>query len=49
MSLRDVQSAVVIFVNGATDYSALQLGRDLDCQYKMAFDAQATIASPVRI
>ena len=30
-------SAVAIFVNGAKGHSALQLSRDLDCQYKTAF------------
>jgi hypothetical protein len=29
--------AFAIFVNGAKSYSALQLSRDLDCQYKTAF------------
>jgi transposase-like protein len=37
MSLRDILGAVAIFVNGAKGYSALQLSRDLDCQYKTAF------------
>ena len=30
-------SAICIFVNGAKGISALQLSRDLDCQYKTAF------------
>ena len=29
--------AIAIFVNGAKGHSALQLSRDLDCQYKTAF------------
>ena len=29
--------AIAIFVNGANGHSALQLSRDLDCQYKTAF------------
>ena len=37
MHLRDVLAAIAIFVNGAKGYSALQLSRDLDCQYKTAF------------
>lgn len=37
MALRDILMAVAIFVNGAKGHSALQLSRDLDCQYKTAF------------
>jgi transposase-like protein len=37
MALRDILGAVAIFVNGAKGHSALQLSRDLDCQYKTAF------------
>lgn len=37
MSHRDLLAAIAIFVNGAKGYSALQLSRDLDCQYKTAF------------
>jgi transposase-like protein len=37
MPLRDILGAVAIFVNGAKGHSALQLSRDLDCQYKTAF------------
>ena len=37
MSIRDLLAAIAIFVNGAKGYSALQLSRDLDCQYKTAF------------
>lgn len=37
MILRDILGAIAIFVNGAKGYSALQLSRDLDCQYKTAF------------
>jgi len=37
MPLRTILMAVAIFVNGAKGHSALQLSRDLDCQYKTAF------------
>jgi transposase-like protein len=37
MALRDLLAAIAIFVNGAKGYAALQLSRDLDCQYKTAF------------
>ena len=37
MAVRDILGAVAIFVNGAKGHSALQLSRDLDCQYKTAF------------
>lgn len=37
MPLRDILAAIAIFVNGAKGYAALQLSRDLDCQYKTAF------------
>lgn len=37
MPLRDILGAIAIFVNGAKGHSALQLSRDLDCQYKTAF------------
>ena len=37
MSFTDLLAAIVIFVNGAKGVSALQMGRDLDCQYKTAF------------
>jgi transposase-like protein len=37
MPLRDILAAIAIFVNGAKGHSALQLSRDLDCQYKSAF------------
>lgn len=37
MSFTDLLAAVVIFVNGAKGVSALQMSRDLDCQYKTAF------------
>lgn len=36
-SIRDYLLAIAIFVNGAKGVSALQLSRDLDCQYKTAF------------
>jgi transposase-like protein len=35
--LRDYLLAIAIFVNGAKGHSALQLSRDLNCQYKTAF------------
>ncbi len=35
--LRDYLFAIAIFVNGAKGHSALQLSRDLNCQYKTAF------------
>jgi hypothetical protein len=34
---RGILLAIAIFVNGAKGHSALQLSRDLDCQYKTAF------------
>lgn len=37
MPLRDILAAIAIFANGAKGISALQLSRDLDCQYKSAF------------
>jgi transposase-like protein len=37
MAIRDILMAVAIFTNGAKGHSALQLSRDLDCQYKTAF------------
>ncbi|MGF1631867.1 MAG: IS1595 family transposase [Kiloniellaceae bacterium] len=37
MAIRDILAAIAIFANGAKGYSALQLSRDLDCQYKTAF------------
>ncbi|MGB3723265.1 MAG: IS1595 family transposase, partial [Pacificimonas sp.] len=37
MAFVDLLAAIAIFVNGAKGYSALQLSRDLDCQYKTAF------------
>ena len=37
MALRDYLAAIAIFVNGAKGYTALQLSRDLDVQYKTAF------------
>lgn len=37
MAIRDLLAAIAIFVNGAKGMSALQLSRDLDCQYKTAF------------
>jgi transposase-like protein len=37
LAIRDILAAIAIFTNGAKGYSALQLSRDLDCQYKTAF------------
>ena len=37
LSLRDILGAISIFTNGAKGYSALQLSRDLGCDYKVAF------------
>ena len=37
MPVRDILLAIAIFANGAKGYPALQLSRDLDCQYKTAF------------
>jgi transposase-like protein len=37
MPVRDYLLAIAIFVNGAKGHSALQLSRDLDCQWKSAF------------
>jgi transposase-like protein len=37
MSIRNLLASIAIFVNGAKGMSALQLSRDLDCQYKTAF------------
>lgn len=37
MPIRDLLAAIAVFVNGAKGISALQLSRDLDCQYKTAF------------
>lgn len=37
LAIRDILAAIVIFVNGAKGYSALQLSRDLCVDYKTAF------------
>lgn len=37
LGLRDYLGAIAIFTNGAKGYSALQLSRDLGCDYKSAF------------
>jgi hypothetical protein len=37
MEVRNILAAMAIFVNGAKGYSALQLSRDLGCDYKSAF------------
>ena len=36
-AIRTLLAAIAIFVNAAKGLSALQLGRDLDVQYKTAF------------
>lgn len=37
LPVRDYLLAIAIFVNGAKGHSALQMSRDLDCQYKTAY------------
>lgn len=37
LPIRDHLLAIAIFANGAKGHSALQLSRDLDCQYRTAF------------
>lgn len=37
LKLRDILGAIAIFTNGAKGYSALQLARDLGCDYKSCF------------
>lgn len=37
MSHRDLLAGIAIFVNGAKGHSALQLSRDLNCEYKTTF------------
>ena len=37
LGLRDYLLAIAIFVNGVNGYAALQLSRDLNCDYKTAF------------
>ena len=37
LPIRDYLLAIAIFINSAKGHSALQLSRDLDCQYKTAF------------
>ena len=37
LPIRDYLLAIAIFVNGAKGHSALQMSRDLDCQYKSAY------------
>ena len=37
LSIRDHLDVISVFVSGAKGYSALQLRRDLDIQYKTAF------------
>lgn len=37
LAVRDILAAIVVFINGAKGYSALQLSRDLSVDYKTAF------------
>jgi ribosomal protein L37AE/L43A len=37
LPIRDYLLAIAIFANGAKGHAALQLSRDLDCQYKTAY------------
>lgn len=37
LAMRDILLAIAIFVNGAKGHSALQLSRDLSCNYRTAF------------
>ena len=37
LAIRDVLAAIAIFANGAKGISALQLSRDIDCQYRTAY------------
>ena len=37
MPVRDILLSIAIFTNGAKGHSALQLSRDLNCQYKSAY------------
>lgn len=37
LPMRDILLAIAIFVNGVNGYAALQLSRDLSCDYKTAF------------
>jgi transposase-like protein len=37
LTLRDILGAIAIYTNGAKGYSALQLSRDLGCDYKSCF------------
>lgn len=37
LPIRTYLVAIALYVNGAKGYSALQMSRDLDCQYKTAF------------
>lgn len=49
MPLRDILAAIAIFVNGAKGHSALQLSRDLDCQYKTAFVLTHKLREAMRV
>ncbi len=37
LAIKDILAAVAIFANGAKGHSALQLSRDIDCQYRTAY------------
>jgi len=37
LAIRDILAAIAIFANGAKGHSALQLSRDIDCQYRTAY------------
>ncbi len=37
LAIRDILACIAIFANGAKGISALQLSRDLDCQYRTAY------------
>ncbi len=37
LTFTDLLAAIVLFVNGAKGVSALQISRDIDCQYKTAY------------
>jgi transposase-like protein len=47
LPLRDLLTAIAIFVNAGKGYSALQFSRDLDVQYKTAFDLSHKIREAV--
>ena len=37
LAIKDILAAIAIFANGAKGHSALQLSRDIDCQYRTAY------------